>query len=116
MQNTEEPPLKNLTNKTSTIGKIVCLHGKTNSSKKIEFPNTIVVDYRVKGLYFSISEPVHFKKEVKKLGFLPIGFKKVPTMKDINLGCNVTVIYNENKPYQAYILENAGHINKRKRK
>lgn len=89
-----------------TIGKITSIKDKGLNS-----PTVITVEYSINGKKYDISEPVALKHKFIKLGFLPIGQKKVPRLPSIAVGTQVAVIYNSNKPSQAYIDGNQYSLN-----
>lgn len=88
------------------VGKIVNLKIKGQ-----DFPTIIEVQYEVNNNIYTISESIKLKSEKIKIGFLPIGQKKVPILGDTRVGSVVRVAYNDNNPQEAYLIDNVGKIN-----
>lgn len=76
-----------------------------------DFPTMISVEYRVAGNSYVVTEDMKLKSEKIKIGFLPIGQKRVPVMGNTAVGSFTTVNYNPNNPSEAYIVNNTGNIN-----
>lgn len=89
----------------TTIGKI-----KNLKNKGLESTTLITVEYQVEGIYYIITESVKLKSRMIKLGFLPIGQKKVPVMGDISVGRPAMVNYDPSDPSKAFITKNIGKI------
>ena len=75
--------------------------------KGIDSPAVVVVEYEVDGKTYTIKETLKLKSETIKLGFLPIGQRKVPKVK-CEKGEQVIVIYDEKKPQKGHIKGNDG--------
>ena len=73
-----------------------------------DFPTMISVEYQVAGNRYVVTESLKFKSEKIKLGFLPIGQKRVPIMGNTAVGSIAAVNYNPNNPSEAYIVGNLG--------
>ena len=71
-------------------------------------PTMITVEYQVNGTSYEITEPLKLKSEKIKLGFLPIGQKRVPVMGNTAVGNTAMVNYNPNNPSEAFITNNIG--------
>lgn len=89
-----------------TIGKVVRLYDKGN-----EFPFMMQVSYTVDGKTYCIEESVKLINEKVNKGFFLIGQRQVPAIHELEIGRQVTVLYNPNKPKMAYIKENVGRTN-----
>jgi len=68
------------------------------------------VSYMVDGKEYTIGEPVHFSGSVIRMGKIPIGQKMEAKLGAIRVGMKVSVLYDPQKPSQAYIPQNEGHI------
>ena len=75
-----------------------------------EYPTVVVVDYIVDGKEYSLKESMKMKRETIKLGFLPIGQKKVPAIR-CEKNTSVIIEYEENNPKKAHIKGNDGRVN-----
>lgn len=76
-----------------------------------DFPTLISVEYQVAGNSFVVTESLKLKSEKIKLGFLPIGQKRVPVMGNTAVGSSAAVSYNPNNPAEAFITHNIGKAN-----
>lgn len=76
-----------------------------------DFPTLISVEYQVAGKSYVVTESLKLKSEIIKLGFLPIGQKRVPVMGNTAVGSSATVSYNPNNPAEAFIAYNIGKAN-----
>lgn len=76
-----------------------------------DFPTMISVEYQVAGNNYVITESLKLKSEKIKLGFLPIGQKRVPLMGNTVVGSSATVNYNPSNPAESYISDNTGAYN-----
>lgn len=76
-----------------------------------DFPTMISVEYQVVGNNYVVTESLKLKSEMIKLGFLPIGQKRVPVMGNTAVGSSATVSYNPNNPVEAFITHNIGKAN-----
>ena len=76
-----------------------------------DFPTMITVEYQVAGNNYVVTESLKLKSEKIKLGFLPIGQKRVPVMGNTAVGSSATVIYNPSNPTEAFITHNVGKTN-----
>ncbi len=87
--------------------------GKIISAKNcgLDYPTNIEVEYFVDDVRFSLVESVKLKSKLIKFGFLPIGQKKAPRLPSIEIGTQVTVVYNSRNPAQAYIDGNQYKMN-----
>jgi len=88
-------------------------NGKVVSYKKrsgLDFPDSITVEYEVNNKKYQIEETVKLKSTLIKIGFIPIGQRKVPRLQ-ASVGDIVEVRYNPNKPDKAYIVGNEGIMN-----
>lgn len=68
----------------------------------------LTVAYTVHGQYYTITENVTSKSEAIKLGFIPIGQRKIWQVKKINVGEELTIIYDPDNPPKAHIKGNDG--------
>lgn len=84
---------------------------KQVSSKGLDFPTMITVRYQVDGKYHEVTESITLKSKIIKLGFLPVGQRKIPVMGDTAVGSAALVNYNPNNPAEAYITKNVGRMN-----
>lgn len=76
-----------------------------------DFPTMISVEYQVAGDSYVVTESLKLKSEKIKLGFLPIGQKRVPAMGSTAVGNPATVSYNPNNSVEAFITHNIGKAN-----
>jgi hypothetical protein len=76
-----------------------------------DFPTMITVEYLVAGNTYIVTESIKVKNEKIKLGFLPIGQKRVPVMGNTTVGSSAMVSYNPNNPVEAFITHNIGKAN-----
>ena len=60
---------------------------------------------------YYVEESVKLINEKVNKRFFLIGQRQVPAIHELEIGRQVTVLYNPNKPKKAYIKENIGHIN-----
>lgn len=79
--------------------------------KGLDFPTVISVEYSVAGMSYVVTESLKLRNEIIKLGFLPIGQKKVPAMGSTSVGAATVVSYNPDNPSEAYITHNTGKGN-----
>lgn len=79
--------------------------------KGLDFPTLISVEYQVVGKSYVITESLKLKSEIIKLGFLPVGQKRIPVMGNTAVGSSATVNYNPDNPSEAYITNNIGKTN-----
>lgn len=97
----------NKTNCTQTvIGRV-----KELKVKGQDFPTMISVAYQVAGNTYVVTESLKLKREKIKLGFLPIGQKRVPTMGNTAVGTSAMVNYDPNNPAESFITNNIGKAN-----
>ena len=78
--------------------------------KGIDSPTVVTVEYEVDGEKYVIEESLKLKSEKIKLGFLPIGQRKVPKVK-CEKGKNVIIEYEEKSPNKGHIKGNDGIVN-----
>ena len=98
------------------INKANCTQTVNGSVKELkvkgqDFPTMITVEYQVAGNNYVVTESLKLKSEKIKLGFLPIGQKRVPVMGNTAVGSSATVSYNPNNPIEAFITHNIGKAN-----
>lgn len=79
--------------------------------KGLDFPTMISVEYQVADNTYVVTESLKLKSEIIKLGFLPIGQKRVPVMGNTAVGSSATVSYNPSNPVEAFITHNIGKAN-----
>lgn len=79
-------------------------------SKGLDWPSVITVEYEINNIKYQIKESIKLKSTIIKLGFLPIGQKKIPKINS-TVGAVLQVKYNPNEPSEAYIVGNEGIIN-----
>ena len=68
----------------------------------------LTVAYNVNGQDYTITENVTSRSEVIKLGFIPIGQRKILQVKKIKVGEELTIIYDAQNPKKAHIKGNDG--------
>lgn len=71
----------------------------------------IVVKYTVNGKDYTVEESLKLKSQAIKLGFIPIGQKRVPVMGDTSVGSTAYVMYNPKNPGEAFLRDNVGKQN-----
>lgn len=86
-------------------------HVKELKNKGQDFPTMISVEYQLAGNTYVVTESLKLKSEKIKLGFLPIGQKRVPVMGNTTVGSPAMVNYNPNNPAESYITHNIGKAN-----
>lgn len=89
-----------------TIGTIVEV-----KDRGINHPNVITVRYEAGGIEYQITETVKLKSEPIKIGFLPIGQRKIPVMGNTAVGTEVVVVYDPDCPEKGKLRDNIGKIN-----
>lgn len=94
-----------------TTGKVIQL-----KVKGLDMPTMITVSYSANGNDYQITESLKLKSKAIKIGFLPIGQKKISVIEhrtgvEVIKGCEVKVNYNPNTPSMAYITDNIGIVN-----
>ena len=80
-------------------------------AKGQDFPTMISVEYQVNGRAYIVTESLKLKSEKVKLGFLPIGQKRVPVMGNTAVGSAAAVCYNPSNPTEAFITHNIEKAN-----
>ena len=98
------------------INKANCTQTVEGCVKKIKvkglgFPTMISVEYQVADNTYVVTESLKLKSEIIKLGFLPIGQKRVLAIGNTAVGSSATVSYNPNNPVEAFITHNIGKAN-----
>ncbi|MDY5738608.1 MAG: hypothetical protein SPK45_01500 [Anaerovoracaceae bacterium] len=98
------------------INKANCTHTVNGHVKELkvkgqDFPTMITVEYQVAGNNYVVTESLKLKSEKIKLGFLPIGQKRVPVMGNTAVGSSATISYNPSNPAEAFITHNIGKAN-----
>lgn len=76
-----------------------------------DFPTMISVEYQVADNTYVVTESLKLKSEKIKLGFFPIGQKRVPVMGNTVVGSSATVNYNPSNPAESFITHNIGKAN-----
>ncbi|MGN0342018.1 MAG: hypothetical protein ACI4DO_04415 [Roseburia sp.] len=71
-------------------------------------PTMISVEYKVDGNNYVVTESLKLKSAKIKLGFLPIGQKRVPVMGNTVVGSSAMVSYNPCNPAESFITNNNG--------
>lgn len=99
--------MKNHTDCTGIAnGKIIELKVKGQ-----DFGTIIKVQYEVSEKNYTIEESIKLKSEKIKLGFLTVGQKRTPVMKNTTVGTTVRVMFNPYAPEEAYLPDNVGKAN-----
>lgn len=78
--------------------------------KGIDSPTIAIVEYEVEGKKYTIQESLKLESKAIKIGFIPIGQRKVPKLK-CEKGGTVVVVYDGKKPQKAYLKGNDGKVN-----
>lgn len=78
--------------------------------KGIDSPTVVTIEYEVENKKYTIEESLKLKSESIKLGFLPIGQRKVPKVK-CEKGGLVVIEYDEKNPQKGHIKGNDGIMN-----
>ena len=89
-----------------TVGTVVRLYDKGN-----DFPFVMRVEYIVDGQKYYVEETVKMINEKIRKSLFVVGQRQIPVIHELEIGRQVTVLYNPSKPKRAYIKENVGHIN-----
>lgn len=79
-------------------------------SKGLDCPTVVTVEYEIENQKYTIKESLKLKSEAIKLGFLPIGQRKVPKVK-CEKGGLVVIEYDEKNPQKGHINGNDGIMN-----
>lgn len=79
--------------------------------KGLDFPTVITVEYIVNGTLYELKESIKLQNQVIKFLFLPIGQKRVPSLKDTHVGSEVAVLYDPTDPHNAFLPDNKGKYN-----
>ncbi|HHU53185.1 MAG TPA: hypothetical protein GXZ43_03790 [Clostridiaceae bacterium] len=90
----------------NTTGQIVNIR-----SKGLDCPTIITVQYQVDNQLYEVKESIKLRSEIIKLGFLPIGQRKIPVMGNTAVGNPARVSYNPDNPSDAYLTDNIGIMN-----
>ena len=86
-------------------------HISRTKMRGLDSSSLIFVQYEVDGCKYELIETIKLRKELIKIGFLPIGTRGIPIMGDTRVGSPARVMYNPAKPSQAYLPDNKGIIN-----
>ena len=89
-----------------TEGKVVEI-----KNKGLDFPTIVTVEYEVTGMSYRLSESKKYRNETIKIGFLPIGQRKITKLGGVVVGDLVRVSYNPDCPNMAYLTDNEGRVN-----
>ena len=66
-------------------------------------------EYEVSGIKYKVTEQLTYKiTKVRKIGKIPIGYDSISAIKDRELGSEIKVMYNPEKPKQSYLPDNNG--------
>lgn len=84
---------------------------KELKNKGMDFPTLISVEYEVDGKIYVVTESIKLKSEWIKLGFLPVGQKRIPVMGATSVGSPAIISYNPNNPAEAFLTHNIGWAN-----
>jgi hypothetical protein len=84
---------------------------KEIKNRGLDFPTMITVNYTVDSIVYEITENIKLKSAPIKFGFLTIGQRQLPRMKNIRVGSSVMIKYNISNPKEAYIINNSGIMN-----
>lgn len=76
-----------------------------------DFPTIVTVCYQVNGTSYELRESLKLKSEAIRIGFLPIGQRKTPILKNVQSGLHVTVLYDPKHPSTAYLRDNGEGVN-----
>ena len=79
--------------------------------KGLDFPTIVTVKYEVSGVCYQIAESKKYGNEFIKIGFLPVGQKRIPKLGSVVVGSSVSVSYNPACPEMAYLTDNVGKVN-----
>ena len=91
---------------SETIGVIVSLR-----DRGLDFPTQIKVQYTVNEKDYLITETIKLRSEIIKLGFIPIGQRRVPRMPETHVGGKALVYYETANPQNAFLAANQGLSN-----
>ncbi len=79
--------------------------------KGLDFPTVITVRYEAGGRTYEIEDSIKLRSEAIKIGFLPVGQKRVPVMGSTSVGSAARVSYNPADPAEAFLTDNIGKCN-----
>ncbi len=79
--------------------------------KGLDSPTVITVRYEVGGRIYEIEDSIKLRSETIKIGFLPVGQKRVPVMGNTSVGSTARVSYNPTNPAEAFLTDNIGKSN-----
>lgn len=69
----------------------------------------LTVEYEVSGIKYKVTEQLTYKiTKVRKIGKIPIGYDSISAIKGRELGSEIRVMYNPEKPKQSYLPDNNG--------
>ena len=69
----------------------------------------ITAEYFVDGRSYTVKEQLTYHVDKKyEVGKIPIGIHSVSALENIDIGANVRVLYNPDKPKQSYLPDNDG--------
>jgi hypothetical protein len=69
----------------------------------------LVVEYRVGEKVYKCTEQLTYTVEEKyKIGKLPVGYHAKSAIENLEIGSQVRVMYNPEKPKKSYLIDNNG--------
>lgn len=77
----------------------------------LDCPTFITVKYDVLDKSYQISESMKYTSKAIKIGFLPIGQRKIPKLGSVVVGSTVSVSYNPDCAEMAFLTDNVGRMN-----
>lgn len=79
--------------------------------KGIDFPTMVTVQYEVNNKIYEVTESKKYKNEFTRVGFLPVGQRRIPKLGNVILGSIVRVSYNPDVPSESFLPDNVGKVN-----
>lgn len=69
----------------------------------------LTVEYEISGIKYKVTEQLTYKiTKAPKIGKIPIGYDSISAIKGRELGSEIRVMYNPEKPKQSYLPDNNG--------
>ena len=67
----------------------------------MDCPTEIVVSYTVNSERYMLTDTIKYRKEAIKIGFLPVGQRRIARLGEVYVGATLRVAYNPEEPEQS---------------